>query len=97
MKVYLEACIEALQDKPQLEEFRRLGRIFYYKYWDADHHQSVDTDELIWLWTKLVSILSFNNDLPYEIRFMDKYEFIENMREFLRFGYELLQRFDIDE
>ena len=98
MKSYLHSCIESM-DKPILKDFRKLGKIFYHKYWKSKNSRSVSTSELVWLWKKVVLVLSFIDDCPRSIRFIEQSKFLADMRNFLRFCYDLLQSlpYDVDE
>ena len=99
MEVYVSECIKILENMSMLKDFRKLGKIFYHKYWDSNDSRSVSRESLIWLWEKLVLILCFNHDLPSSIRFIERTQFIEDMRKFLSFCYELKQglKFKVDE
>ena len=98
MQAYLNSCIQSM-DKPILEDFRKLGKIFHHKYWKSRNSCSVSTNELIWLWKRMVLVLSFIDDCPVSIRFIEKSKFLADMRGFLAFCYDLLQSipYEIDE
>ena len=90
MAVYLDSCIKSM-DKPILEDFRKLGKIFYHKYWNSRNSRSVSERQLVWLWERVVLVLSFIDDCPRSIRFIEKEKFVKDMRKFLTFCYDLIQ------
>ena len=98
MESYLGSCIKSF-DKEILEDFRKLGKIFHHKYWNSRNSRSISDDQLIWLWEKVVLVLPFIDDCPRSIRFIEKEKFVEDMRAFLAFCYDLKQSlsYDIDE
>ena len=90
MAVYLNSCVKSM-DKPILEDFRKLGKIFHHKYWNSRNSRDVSEEQLVWLWEKVVLVLSFIDDCPRSIRFIEKEKFVEDMRKFLGFCYDLVK------